>query len=62
MLILIPTMVFWTANPKSFFGQIWTEKVKAVSFAWKLEHKHIHTQYLQDNDYYLDISFLEFQT
>ena len=38
MLILIPTIVFWIANPKSIFGQIWAEKVKAVCFAWKLAH------------------------
>ena len=62
MLILIPTIVFWTANPKPIFGQIWTEKVKAVCFAWKLAHKHIHTQYLEDVDSYFDISFLKFQT
>ena len=30
MLILIPTTVFWIANPRSTFGQIWAEKVKAV--------------------------------
>ena len=62
MLILIPTIVFWIANPKSIFGQIWAEKVKAVFFAWKLAHKHIHTQYLEDVDSYFDISFLKFQT
>ena len=62
MLILIPTIVFWIANPKSIFGQIWAEKVKAVCFAWKLAHMHIHTQYLEDVDSYFDISFLKFQT
>ena len=43
MLILIPTLVFWIVNPKSIFGQIWTEKVKVVCFAWNLAHPHIHT-------------------
>ena len=62
MLILILTKVFWIANPKSIFGQIWAEKVKAIFFAWKLAHKHIHTQYLEDVDSYFDISFLKFQT
>ena len=62
MLILILTIVFWIANPKSIFGQIWAEKVKAIFFAWKLAHKHIHTQYLEDVDSYFDISFLKFQT
>ena len=46
------------ANPKSIFGQIWAEKVKAVCFAWKLAHTHMHAQYLED----VDISFLKFQT
>ena len=32
MLILIPTLVYWISNPKSIFGQIWAEKVKAVCF------------------------------
>ena len=62
MLILIPTIAFWIANPKSIFEQIWAEKVKAVFFAWKLSHKHIRTQYLKDVDSYFDISFLKFQT
>ena len=62
MLILIPTIVFWIANPKSIFGQIWAQKVKAVFFAWELAHKHIHAQYLEDVDSYFDISFLKFQT
>ena len=62
MLILIPTIVFWIANPKSIFGLIWAEKVKAVYFAWKLARKHIHTQYLEDFDSDFDISFLKFQT
>ena len=62
MLILILTIVFWIANPKSIFGHIWTEKVKAICFAWKLTHKQIHnTQYLEDVDFYFDISFLKFQ-
>ena len=60
MLILVPTLVFWTANPKPIFGQIWTEKVKIVSFAWNLAHPHIHTQYLEDVDSYFDIIFLKF--
>ena len=62
MLILIPSIVFWISNPKSIFGQIWAEQVKAVCFAWKLAHKHMHTQYLEDGDSYFDISFLKFQT
>ena len=62
MLILISTIVFWIANPKSIFGQIWAEKVKAVCFAWNLAHPHIHTQYLENVDSYFDISFLKFQT
>ena len=60
MLILVPTLVFWTANSKSIFGKIWTEKVKVVCFAWNLAHPHIHTHYLEDVDYYFDISFLKF--
>ena len=60
MLILVPTLVFWIANSKSIFGKIWTEKVKVVCFAWNLAHPHIHTQYLEDVDYYFDISFLKF--
>ena len=36
MLILIRTLVFWISNPKSVFGQILAEKVKAVCFSWKL--------------------------
>ena len=39
MLILIATIVFWIANPRSTFGQIWAEKVKAVCFAWKLAQR-----------------------
>ena len=62
MLILIPTIVFWIANRRSTFEQIWAEKVKAVCFAWKLAHMHMHTQYLEDVDSYFDISFLKFQT
>ena len=62
MLTLIPTIVFWIANAKSVFGQIWTEKVKVVCFAWYLTHPHTYTQYLEDVDSYLDISFLKFQT
>ena len=38
MLILIPTLFFAVSNPKSFFGQIWTEKFKVVYFDWKLAH------------------------
>ena len=60
MLILVPTLVFWIANSKSIFGKIWTEKVKVVCFAWNLAHPHIHIQYLEDVDYYFDISFLKF--
>ena len=46
MPIIILTLVFPISNPKSIFGQIWAEKVKAVCFAWKLAHihTHIHTQ------------------
>ena len=62
MLNLIPTIVFWIANPKSIFGKIWAEKDKAVCFAWKLTHMHIFTQYLENVDSYFDISFLKFQT
>ena len=62
MLIPILSIVFWIANPKSIFGQILAEKVKAVCFAWKLAHTHMHTQYLEDVDSYFDISFLKFQT
>ena len=58
MMIFIPTIVFWIAKPKFIFGQIWAEKVKAVCFAWKLAHTHMHAQYLED----VDISFLKFQT
>ena len=39
MLILIPTLVFWISDPKSIFGKIWTKKVKAVQFGWKLAQK-----------------------
>ena len=39
MLILVPPLVFWISNPKSFFGKIWTEKVKVVQFGWKLAHR-----------------------
>ena len=62
MLILIPTLVFWIANTKSISGQIWTEKVKVLCFAWNLAHPQIHTQYLEDVDSYSEISFLKFQT
>ena len=58
MLILIPTTVFWIANPRSTFGQIWAENVKAACFAWKLAHTHMHAQYLED----VGICFLKFQT
>ena len=61
MLIFIPKTVFWIANPKSIFGQIWAENVKAVYFAWNLARSHIHTQYLENVDSYFDISFLKFQ-
>ena len=39
----VPTLVFWISNPKSIFGKIWSEKDKAISFAWKLAHTHTHT-------------------
>ena len=61
MLILIPNP-FWIGNAKSTFGQIWTEKVKAFCFAWKLAHMHMDTQDLDDVDSYFDISFLKLQT
>ena len=38
IIILIPTLVFWISNPKSIFGEIWSEKVKAICFVWKLAH------------------------
>ena len=50
------------SNPKSIFGKSWAEKVKAVSFTWKLVHTRIHIQYLEDVNSYFDISFLKFQT
>ena len=37
-------------------------KSQSCLFWWKLAHKHIHTQYLEDVDSYFDISFLKFQT
>ena len=46
-----------TLNP--FFGKF---GLKAVYFAWKLAHSHIHKQYLKDVDCYFDISFPKFQT
>ena len=39
MIILIPTLVFWTSSPKSIFGQIWAKKIKVVYFAWKWTHR-----------------------
>ena len=33
MLILIPTLVSGTWNPKPIFGHIWAEKVKAICSA-----------------------------
>ena len=53
---------FLKCQPKSIFGQIWAEKVKAVCFVWKLAHTQIHTQYLEDVHSHFDISFLKFQT
>ena len=38
MLILIPTLFFSISNPKSFFGQIWTEKFKVLYFDQILAH------------------------
>ena len=38
MLIFIPTLVFSVFNQKPILGQIWAEKVKVVSFVWKLVH------------------------
>ena len=69
-MILIPTLVFWICNPKSIFGEIWSENVKAICFAQKLGHKHTetythtqtHREYLKDADSYSEISFLKFQT
>ena len=44
MLILVPTLVFWIANPKSIFGQIRTEKVKSCLFYLKFgTPAHTHT-------------------
>ena len=31
-------LMFSVSNPKSFFGQIWAEKIKVVHFDWKLAH------------------------
>ena len=62
MSIFIPTLVFWIVNPKSIFGQIWTENVNVVCFGWNLSHSQIHPQYLEDVDSYFDVSFLRFQT
>ena len=39
MLILIPALVLWISDPKSIFGKIWSKKVKAVQFGWKLAHR-----------------------
>ena len=38
MLILIPTLFFRISNPEFLSGQIWTKKIKAVRFVWKLAH------------------------
>ena len=63
-MIFIPKLVFWIFNPKSVFGEICSEKVKASCFAGKLArtHTHIHTQYFEDADSYFEIRFLKFQT
>ena len=57
MLILSPKLVFWSSNPSSILGQIWVVKSKLsiLSENW-------HKEYLEDVDYYSDISFLKFQT
>ena len=54
MLIFIPTLIFWIFNPKSIFEQIWVEKFIVVRFACKF------AEYLEDADFYSDISFLNF--
>ena len=41
--IFIPTLVFWISNPKSNFDEIWSEKVKAICFAWRLVRTHTPT-------------------
>ena len=43
IMILIPVSVSWISNLKSIFGEIWSEKVKAVCFTLKLAHTHTHT-------------------
>ena len=57
MLIFSPKLVFWSSNPSSILGQIWVVKSKLsiLSENW-------HKEYLEDADYYSDISFLKFQT
>ena len=40
IMILIPILVFWISNPKSIFEEIWSEKIKAICFAWKLARAH----------------------
>ena len=39
MLIFIPILAFWIANPKFIFGEIWAKKVKVVHFGWKLANR-----------------------
>ena len=57
-MILIPTLVFWISNPKSIFGEIWSEKVKLFAL---LENWETHAQYLEGSDSYSKVSFLKFQ-
>ena len=63
IMILIPKLVFWISYPKSIFGEIWSAKVKAIYFAFKLTHTyahtHTHTEYLENADSYSEISFLK---
>ena len=54
--ICIPTLVFSFLNPKFTFGQIWDKKSKLPILA-----ENLHIEYLEDADFYSDISFLSFQ-
>ena len=71
MLILIATIVFWISNRESIFGQIWAEKVKAVSLpenehtvsqgCWFLFWCYYDVISFEDADSYSGISFMKFQ-
>ena len=65
----------WFLFKQFIFGQIWTEKVKVVCFAWNLAHPRYRYWFLfwyqfsqilnlnlEDADSYSEISFLKFQT